>query len=170
MNKGRKSFGVFLGRLFQSIPPLLYAWIEVFLKKKEISKYPIIFLISMPRSGSTLTYQILSRGTKSYILTNLWNILYAIPLIGAFVSQRKKNNNTDLIFTDLNSENKKINLNLLTSNPTCIIIGPEGDFSEKEREEILKYKGVQPIKINENILRSETAVISAISIINYVIN
>ena len=81
-----------------------------------------------------------------------------------------KNNNTDLIFTDLNSENKKIDLNLLTSNPTCIIIGPEGDFSEKEREEILKYKGVQSIKINENILRSETAVISAISIINYAIN
>ena len=81
-----------------------------------------------------------------------------------------KNNNTDLIFTDLNSENKKIDLNQLTSNPTCIIIGPEGDFSEKEREEILKYKGAQSIKINENILRSETAVISAISIINYVIN
>ena len=81
-----------------------------------------------------------------------------------------KNNNTDLIFTDLNSENKKIDLNLLTSNPTCIIIGPEGDFSEKEREEILKYKGVQSIKINENILRSETAVISAISIVNYAIN
>ena len=81
-----------------------------------------------------------------------------------------KNENIDLIFTDLNSENKKIDLNQLTSNPTCIIIGPEGDFSEKEREEILKYKGVQSIKINENILRSETAVISAISIINYVIN
>ena len=81
-----------------------------------------------------------------------------------------KNNNTDLIFTDLNSENKKIDLNQLTANPTCIIIGPEGDFSEKEREEILKYKGVQSIKINENILRSETAVISAISIINYAIN
>ena len=81
-----------------------------------------------------------------------------------------KNNNTDLIFTDLNSENKKIDLNKLTSNPICIIVGPEGDFSEKERKEILKYKGVQSIKINENILRSETAVISAISIINYAIN
>ena len=81
-----------------------------------------------------------------------------------------KNNNIDLIFTDLNSENKKIDLNQLTSNPTCVIIGPEGDFSENERQEILKFKGVQPIKINENILRSETAVISAISIINYAIN
>ena len=77
------------------------------------------------------------------------------------------NNNIDLIFTDLNSENKRIDLTRLTKNPTCIIIGPEGDFSEVERKQILSFKGVQPIKINENILRSETAVISAISIINY---
>ena len=81
-----------------------------------------------------------------------------------------KNNNMDLIFTDLNTTNTKINLDQLTSNPTCVIIGPEGDFSEKEREKILKFKGVQPIKINQNILRSETAVISAISIINYTVN
>jgi 16S rRNA (uracil1498-N3)-methyltransferase len=81
-----------------------------------------------------------------------------------------KNNNMDLIFTDLNTTNTKINLDQLTSNPTCVIIGPEGDFSEKEREQILKFEGVQPIKINQNILRSETAVISAISIINYSVN
>ena len=76
----------------------------------------------------------------------------------------------DLIFTDLNSQNKKIDLDKLTINPTCVIIGPEGDFSEDEREQILAFKGVQPIKINENILRSETAVISALSIVNYAIN
>ena len=81
-----------------------------------------------------------------------------------------KNNTVDLIFTDLNTSNTKINLDQLTSNPTCVVIGPEGDFSEDERHKILSFKGVQPIKINENILRSETAVISAISIINYVIN
>jgi len=80
------------------------------------------------------------------------------------------NNDMDLLFTDLNTTNKKINLKNLTAKPICVIIGPEGDFSEDEREEILKFNGVQPIKINENILRSETAVISAISIINYAIN
>ena len=79
-------------------------------------------------------------------------------------------NDMDLIFTDLNASNKKIDLKMITANPTCVIIGPEGDFSELERQEILKFKGVQPIKINENILRSETAVISALSIINYSIN
>ena len=81
-----------------------------------------------------------------------------------------KTNSIDLIFTDLNSNNNKIDKSKLTDKPVCIIIGPEGDFSEIERQEILAFKGVQPIKINENILRSETAVISAISIINYVIN
>ena len=87
--------------------------------------------------------------------------------------QKLKNflsNDMDLIFTDLNTANTKINLKKLTTKPTCVIIGPEGDFSENEREEILKFNGVQPIKINENILRSETAVISALSIINYAIN
>ena len=79
-------------------------------------------------------------------------------------------NDVDLIFTDLNSENNKLDLKKLSNKPTCIVVGPEGDFSETEREEILSYKGVQAIKINENILRSETAVISAISIINYAIN
>ena len=81
-----------------------------------------------------------------------------------------KTNSIDLIFTDLNSNNNKIDKSKLTDKPVCVIIGPEGDFSEAEREKILTFKGVQPLKINENILRSETAVISTISIINYVIN
>ena len=80
------------------------------------------------------------------------------------------NNDMDLIFTDLNTTNTKIDIKKLTTKTTCVIIGPEGDFSEQEREEILEFKGVQSIKINENILRSETAVISALSIINYAIN
>ena len=81
-----------------------------------------------------------------------------------------KKNLMNLIFTDLNSNIKKIDKSKFTDKPICIIIGPEGDFSETEREKILSFKGVQQIKINENILRSETAVISAISIVNYVIN
>ena len=79
-------------------------------------------------------------------------------------------NPMNLIFTDLNSDNKKIEKTKFSDKPICIIIGPEGDFSEHERQEILSFKGVQALKINDNILRSETAVISAISIINYVIN
>ena len=76
----------------------------------------------------------------------------------------------NLIFADLNSRCKKIDKSKFSNMPICIIIGPEGDFSVSEREKILSFKGVQALKINENILRSETAVISTISIVNYVIN
>ena len=76
----------------------------------------------------------------------------------------------DLIFTDLNSKNKKLEINKLDNKPLCIIVGPEGDFSEKEKDQISNFKEVKSIKINENILRSETATISAISIINYILN
>ena len=79
-------------------------------------------------------------------------------------------NSMDLIFTDLNSTNTKLDKSKFTNKPVCIIIGPEGDFSEAERAKILSFRGVQAFKINENILRSETAVISAISIVNYAIN
>ena len=81
-----------------------------------------------------------------------------------------KNNSMDLIFTDLNSNTNKIDKLKLTDRPVCVIIGPEGDFSQKEREYILNFDGVKPIKINENILRAETAAISSISIINYILN
>ena len=81
-----------------------------------------------------------------------------------------KNDLINLIFTDLNSNNKKIDTSKLSNKPTCIIVGPEGDFSEIERKKILHFKDVQALNINDNILRSETAVISAISIVNYAIN
>ena len=85
-----------------------------------------------------------------------------------FLSKYK--NKIDLIFTDLNTENKKLDIKKVKNIPICIIIGPEGDFSEKERKEILAFEGVKPIKINENILRSETAAISTLSIIIYCLN
>ena len=77
----------------------------------------------------------------------------------------KLNKNINIIFGDLNTENKKIDLK--NRNPLCVLIGPEGDFSLKEREKILQLKNIIPLKINNNILRSETAAISMISIISF---
>ena len=85
-----------------------------------------------------------------------------------FLSENK--DKIDLIFTDLNTQNKKLDVKKLSKKPVCLVIGPEGDFSETEREEILSFDGAIPLKINENILRAETAAISAISIINYLID
>ena len=79
------------------------------------------------------------------------------------------NQNINLIFGDLNTDSKKIELKD-PLKPLAVLIGPEGDFSENERATILKFHNVQSIKLNDNILRSETAVISSLSIINYLIN
>ena len=77
----------------------------------------------------------------------------------------KENTETTVIFGDLNSNNKKINIK--GNDPVCILIGPEGDFSVKERENISKLKRIIPLNINRNILRSETAAISMISIVSF---
>ena len=72
---------------------------------------------------------------------------------------------TNIVFGDLNSSNDQIKIN--KDSPVCILIGPEGDFSENERKEILDLKKVKSLKINKNILRAETAAISIISIISF---
>ena len=90
MKKGRDSILTRIGRLFQKINPIFFRWVEVPFRKKQLNKYPIIFVVSAPRSGSTLTYQILTKGTKSLYLSNLSNLLYALPLIGGMLSKNKK--------------------------------------------------------------------------------
>ncbi len=77
----------------------------------------------------------------------------------------KDNQKTTIIFGDLNTKNIKLNFNI--KEPLCVLIGPEGDFSPREREKVLKFENVIPLKINENILRSETAAISIVSIISF---
>ena len=77
----------------------------------------------------------------------------------------KLNQKMNIFFGDLNTNNNK--LNIKNTEPLCILIGPEGDFTEKEREKILKLKNIIPLKINENILRAETAAISMISILTF---
>ena len=78
------------------------------------------------------------------------------------------NSDINLIFGDLNTNNKKIKIS--NSKPNCLLIGPEGDYSADEIKKILNFKGSQSIKLSDNILRSETAVISALSVINYLQN
>ncbi len=46
----------------------------------------------------------------------------------------------------------------------CILVGPEGGFTEDERAELLNQENVVPVSLGPRILRAETAVIAALSI------
>jgi 16S rRNA (uracil1498-N3)-methyltransferase len=77
-----------------------------------------------------------------------------------------------LVFCDINCEKSDLK-NILSKKgiePICILIGPEGDFSENERKLILKLEQAQSISLAKNILRTETAAISAITLVNYHLN
>ena len=88
-----------------------------------------------------------------------------IEKLTKFKNFLKENKNTNIIFGDLNTNNVKFDFK--DEKPVCVLIGPEGDFTEDERSIIFKQKNITPIKINENILRSETAAISMLSLIGF---
>ena len=75
---------------------------------------------------------------------------------------------TKLLFADVNSKDNLKLKDLKSEDFQTILIGPEGDFSPSERELILGYSNVIPFSLSKNILRSDTAVISAISLVNFI--
>ena len=87
-----------------------------------------------------------------------------------FLNQFPKNG--CLIFCDINCEksNLKDILSKKSEGPVCILIGPEGDFSEKERQLIIEKKEIYSLSLATNILRAETAAIAAVTIVNYHLN
>ena len=55
-------------------------------------------------------------------------------------------------------------------SPLCILVGPEGDFSEKERQLIVDNEKTTPISLSKNILRAETAAIVASTFLSFHLN
>ena len=87
-----------------------------------------------------------------------------------FLSKFPKNGY--LLFCDINCEknNLKNILSKKIEGPICVLIGPEGDFSETERKLIIDLNQTHSISLAKNILRAETAALSAITIVNYHLN
>ena len=77
-------------------------------------------------------------------------------------------NSTQLFFADVNSKNNLKQDDVKNEKTKSILIGPEGDFSPAERELILANANTTPFSVSKNILRSDTAVISAISLVNFI--
>ena len=91
-------------------------------------------------------------------------------LLKNFLSQFPKNGY--IIFCDINSHEKNLKkiLSKKIEGPICILVGPEGDFSETERQLIIALDQTCPISLAQNILKAETAALSAVTIVNYHLN
>ena len=87
-----------------------------------------------------------------------------------FLSQFPKNG--CLVFCDRNCNKSELKNILLKKidGPICILVGPEGDFSESERQLIIDLKQTCSLSLASNILRSETAAIAAVTIVNFQLN
>ena len=103
------------------------------------------------------------------------NQLY-LPVIHTVEKLEKKlkslNKNSVVFFADINSANKKID-EVIKDNKNCefyLLIGPEGDFSLKERDLLKNMNNCIPISLGQNILRSETAAVVGLALLNSKIN
>lgn len=81
----RRSWPVRAGRLIQRLPLEFLRFLEapvVRFRSRDGDPVHALILLALPRSGSTLTYQVLTHGLESMYLSNLGNLLYKLPLLG----------------------------------------------------------------------------------------
>ena len=76
-----------------------------------------------------------------------------------------------VLFADIKS--KELSIEKIVHNEKkdyILFIGPEGDFSQKERKQINDNKNFKSFSLGDNILRTETAAIVSLALLNYFIN
>ena len=92
--------------------------------------------------------------------------------IDNFIEFFESLNNCNILFCNEHETSKKLNDAVKRKLQQCqksqyhniILIGPEGGFSNAEREALLLSKSVISVRLNEFILRAETAAIAAVAI------
>ena len=77
------------------------------------------------------------------------------------------NSSNKLFFADINCKERLKKEDIKGDNLKTLLIGPEGDFSPDERKMILDNKKTISFSLSKNVLRTETATISGLSLINY---
>jgi len=77
------------------------------------------------------------------------------------------NETSKLFFADINSKERLKKEDIKGDNLKTILIGPEGDFTPNERKMILENKNTISFSLSKNILKTETATISALSLVSY---
>ena len=77
------------------------------------------------------------------------------------------NDSNKLFFADINCKEMLKKEDIKDDTLKVVLIGPEGDFSPAERKIILENKITISFSLSKNILKTETATISALSLVSY---
>ena len=146
--------------------------IEIILQKAtELGVSKIIPIISDRTEVKDLNFD---RANKIVIEATEQSNQLNPPEIGRLIKLKDFINDiskeTKLFFADVNSEYILSVKDLVKEKKISVLIGPEGDFSPAERELILSKPETVSFTLSKNILRADTAAISAISIVNFIHN
>jgi 16S rRNA (uracil1498-N3)-methyltransferase len=99
---------------------------------------------------------------------NIPQIVSALNLEEFLYSLKKED---VVLFGDISSKNNDLTQLIEDKSKNYILfVGPEGDFSPKEREIILKNDKFKSFSLGKNILRSETAAMAGLVLLNYLLN
>ena len=140
-------------------------------KATELGVSKITPIISERTEVKELNYE---RAKKIVVEATEQSNQLSPPEISKVVKLKDFLNNLDgstkLLFADVNSKNNLKKESLGEVKSFSVLISPEGDFSPSERELVLQTSNIIPFTLSKNILRSDTAVISAISLVNFINN
>ena len=100
-------------------------------------------------------------------ILNIPKLAPNIKLLELIANWENEHKNRKLIFADENmaAGSPVKSLEKLKGQPVGLLIGPEGGFCDQEREIILAKPFVVPISLGANILRSDTAAVAALALI-----
>lgn len=85
----RDSIKVRSARFAQMLPLHWLRPLEAqFVNRRASGRPSLVFLLALPRSGSTFCHQAVIHSLQPAYLSNLWNLLYRVPYFGGSLSQR----------------------------------------------------------------------------------
>ena len=167
-NKNELNYHIHLG-----LPVIKKSRIKIAIEKSVESGVKEITPLSLERSvKQNISIERLSAISKSAVKQSMRSIIPAINPTSCLSDWYDSDalNIACVIGSDkrLSSFRDEIVKSVNDKKKICLLIGPEGDFSNQEKEFIYDNKFIK-VSLGNTILRTETAIISVLSILNELI-
>ena len=167
-NKNELSYHIHLG-----LPVIKKSRIKIAIEKSVESGVKQITPLSLERSlRQNISIERLNSISKSAVKQSMRSIVPVINPVSSLSDWYDPNalNIACIIGVDkrLSGFKDQILKSVNDKKKICLLIGPEGDFSNKEKEFIYDNKFIK-VSLGNTILRTETAIISVLSILNELI-